>query len=264
VPDYKRICRILAVAALLLPSLMVNSQGTRLLRQPDISSSHIVFSYGGDIWITDRDGQNLMRLTSTPAIEGRPHFSPDGKWVAFNSNRSGIQAVYVVSASGGSPVRLTWYPAPASVCGWTTDGTHVLYSTSRDNAPTGFARLWTVSRDGGPSELVSAQWAFSGSFSPDGSHIVIDRVQRWDVEWRQYRGGQNTPLVILNLSDQTEKLLPYASTIDIQPKWIDNVVYLLSDRDGTSNIWSYEPNSEELAQITQYTGSDIKLSLIHI
>jgi tricorn protease len=257
-PDYKRLYRILVTVTLLLPSLMVSSQGTRLLRQPAISSTHIAFAYGGDIWLTDYDGQNLLRLTSTPAVESNPYFSPDGEWIAFTSNRSGNQEVYIVSAKGGSPERLTWHPAPSSVRGWTPDGKRVLYATSRDNAPTGFARLWTVSRDGGPSTPVSAQWAFSGSFSPDGSHLAIDRVQRWDVEWRHYRGGQNTPLVLLNLSDQTEKLLPYASTFDIQPLWIDNTVFFLSDRDGTSNIWSYKPDSEELTQVTQYAGSDIK------
>lgn len=234
------------------------AQGTRLLRQPDISSTHIAFAYGGDIWVTDFDNQNLLRLTSTPAVESNPHFSPDGKWIAFSSNRSGNQAVYIVSVEGGSPKRLTWHPSSATVCGWSADGKRVLYSTTRDNAPSSFARLWTVSVEGGPSSELNNQWAANGSFSPDGNQIVIDRVQRWDVEWRNYRGGQNTPLVILNLTDQTEKLLPNESTVDIQPLWLGNTIYFLSDRDCTSNIWSYNPASGELKQVTKYTGPDIK------
>jgi tricorn protease len=115
-----------------------------------------------------------------------------------------------------------------------------------------------VSIDGGASTPVSSQWGFDGSYSPDGSQIVIDRIQRWDVEWRHYRGGQNTPLVILNLADQAEKLLPNESTIDIQPLWLGNTIYFLSDRDRTSNIWSYATASGELKQITQYAGPDIK------
>jgi len=95
----------------------VHSQGTRLLRQPSITETQVAFAYGGDIWITDFDGRQTVRLTSTPAVESNPHFSPDGKWIAFNSNRSGTSAVYVVSAEGGTPKRLTWHPAPASVCG---------------------------------------------------------------------------------------------------------------------------------------------------
>jgi len=234
------------------------SQGTRLLRQPALSSTHIAFAYGGDIWVSDLDNQKALRLTSTPAVESNPQFSPDGQWIAFNSNRSGNQAVYIVPVEGGSPKRLTWHPSSASVCGWSSDGKLVLYSTSRDNAPGGFARLWTVSIEGGPSTVLTNQWAADGSFSADGKQIVIDRIQRWDIEWRHYRGGQNTPLVILNLTDQTEKLLPDESAIDIQPLWLGNTIYFLSDRDRTSNIWSYTPGSGELKQVTDYTGSDIK------
>lgn len=253
-----RFQRILLFIILLFPATVVLPQGTRLLRQPSLSTAGLAFTYGGDVWVADLDKQKVLRLTSTPAVESDPQFSPDGNLVAFSSNRSGINQVYIVPSEGGAPRRLTWYPSAATVCGWTPDGKRVLYSTSRDNPPAGVARLWTVSVDGGPSTLVSSQWGYDGSFSPDGRQIVIDRIQRWDVEWRHYRGGQNTPLEILNLKDQTEKLLPYESTFDIQPLWLGNLIYFLSDRDRTSNIWSFNPETEELKQVTQYTGSDIK------
>ncbi len=234
------------------------AQGTRLLRQPTLSSTHIAFTYGGDVWVTELSSQKTLRLTSTPAVESNPHFSPDGKWIAFSSNRSGNTAVYVVSVEGGSPKRLTWHPAAAFARGWSPDGKRVLYGSSRDSAPTGYDRLWTVSVEGGPSTMLTKQWGFDGSYSPDGKQIAIDRVDRWDVEWRNYRGGQNTPLVILNLADQTEKLLPNESTMDLQPLWLGDKIYFLSDRDWTTNIWSYATASGELKQITSVTGSDIK------
>jgi tricorn protease len=242
----------------LLIESAVTAQGTRLLRQPSLSANHISFSYGGDIWITELSSQKTLRLTSTAAIESNPYISPDGKWVVFNSNRSGNTAVYIVSIEGGTPKRLTWHPSASLARGWSADGKNVLFASSRETAPTGFDHLWTVSVDGGPSTLLTKQWGTDGSFSPDGKQIVIDRVDRWDVEWRNYRGGQNTPLVILNLTDQTEKLIPNESTFDIQPLWLGDKVYFLSDRDWTSNIWSYTPASGELKQITSVTGSDIK------
>ncbi|MDZ7648620.1 MAG: hypothetical protein U5K54_16360 [Cytophagales bacterium] len=242
----------------LLIESAVTAQGTRLLRQPSLSANYISFSYGGDIWITELNSQKTLRLTSTPAVEGNPHISPDGKWVAFNSNRSGNYSVYIVSIEGGTPKRLTWHPSASITRGWSADGKNVLFASSRETAPTGFDHLWTVSVDGGPSTLLTKQWGTDGSFSPDGKQIVIDRVDRWDVEWRNYRGGQNTPLVILNLTDQIEKLIPNESTFDIQPLWLGDKVYFLSDRDWTSNIWSYTPASGELKQITSVTGSDIK------
>jgi tricorn protease len=256
--NYKQVYRMFLAVCLLFLVNAAFSQGTRLLRQPAISLTHIAFTYGGDIWVTDFDNQKILRLTSTPAVESNPHFSPDGKWIAFTSNRSGNQAVYIVPVEGGSPKRLTWYPASVVVRGWSPDGQRVLYSTSRDNAPSGIARLWTVSIEGGPSTPISSQWATDGSFSPDGNQIVIDRIQRWDVEWRHYRGGQNTPLVILNLADQTEKLLPNESTMDIHPLWLGNAIYFLSDSDRTCNIWSYIPATGELKQVTRFAGPDIK------
>lgn len=243
---------------ILLFSISTFSQGTRLLRQPDISNSQITFTYGSDIWIADKDGLNVTRITSTAAIESDPHFSPDGKWIAFTSNRFGSNAVYVVSVEGGDATRLTWHPNGAQVRGWTNNGKHVLYASSRDVAPSSFDRLWTVPVKGGPSTLVTNQWSTSGSYSKDGKHMVIDRMSRWDEEWRAYRGGQNTPLVILNLNNSQETLLPNDKTTDIKPIWLGDTIYFLSDRDFVANIWSFNTKTSNLKQVTTFKGSDIK------
>jgi tricorn protease len=249
---------ILLVISFLFTGNYLFSQETRLLRQPTFSNTQVAFVYGGDIWVTDFQNNLTQRLTSTGAVESNPHFSPDGKTIAFSSNRSGVTAVYTVPAGGGTPTRLTWYPASATVCGWTPDGERILYSTTRETAPSGYGRLWTVPAVGGPSELLSRQWGATGSYSPDGKKIVIDRVSRWDAEWRAYRGGQNTPLVILNLEDWSETLLPNHKTTDIQPVWMGEHIYFISDRDWVANIWSYSVSSGELKQLTKFTGSDVK------
>ncbi len=236
----------------------VFAQGTRLLRQPAISSSNIAFTYGGDIWVTDLSGQQLKRITSTPAVESGPHFSPDGNWIAFTSNRSGSNSVYIVSKEGGTPKRLTWHPSASVARGWTNDGKKVLYASSRETAPTPHNRLWTVSTDGGPSDRVTAQWGFDGSYSPNGRQMVIDKMSRWDVEFRAYRGGQNTPLIILNLNNQNETLIPNDKTTDIEPVWVGGDIYFLSDRDWTMNVWSYSTRSGNLRQVTKFSGTDIK------
>ncbi|MGW8314442.1 MAG: S41 family peptidase [Bacteroidales bacterium] len=252
--------RVLISAALLVAgAVLAWPQGTRLLRQPSLSETHIAFTYGGDIWVYALDGETRpLRITSTPAVESDPHFSPDGKWIAFSSNRSGNTDVYTVPLEGGEPTRLTWYPSGAYARGWTPDGSKVLFATSRETAPSGFNRLWTISTEGGPAKLLTPQWGNSGSFASDGRRIVIDRMSRWDVEWRDYRGGQNTPLVILDLKDTTEVMLPNASTTDILPLWMGEKIYFLSDRDWTANIWAYSPAGEALEQVTRFTGSDVK------
>ncbi len=256
---------ILKVRKFTLPLLLLSisvgvfAQGTRLLRQPDISDTHITFTYGSDVWVTDLDGRNLKRITSTAAVESFPHFSPDGQWIAFSSNRSGNTAVYVVSVNGGTPTRLTWQPSASQVRGWTNDGKNVLYASTRETAPSSYNRLWTVPATGGPSALLSKQWGFDGSYSPNGRQMAVDKMSRWDPEWRAYRGGQNTPLIILNLRDQSEELIPHDEpTTDILPTWVGDDVFFLSDRDWNMNVWAYNTKSKALRQITQIENTDVK------
>ena len=256
--QHKKIIRYVAfISFIFLSTISTFAQGTRLLQQPTISTSQIAFVYGGYIWITTFVEEKAVRLTSTAAVENDPYFSPNGKYLTFTSNRSGSDAVYVMSVKGGATKRLTWHPSASRARGWTKDGDRVLYSSSRDVAPSRFDRLWTISIDGGPSTQLTARRATNGSYSPDGKQIVIDRVRRWDKEWRAYRGGQNKALSILNLKDLSETLLPNELTTDINPVWMGDVIYFLSDRDWVSNIWSYTPKTKELKQVTKFKGADV-------
>lgn len=236
----------------------INAQETRLLLQPDISKTHVVFAHGGDIWIQALNGKEAKRITSTPALESHPHLSPDGNWIAFSSNRSGSNSVYMVSINGGEPNRLTWHPNGSEVRGWTPDGKHILYASTRETAPRPYNRLWTISVNGGVPKLLSKQWGNDGSFSSNGKQIIIDKMDRWDTEWRAYRGGQNTPLILLDLENLSETLLPHTNTTDVQPFWLGNDIYFLSDRDLVMNIWKYNTSSKRLSQVTKFRGSDIK------
>ncbi|MEM6321884.1 MAG: hypothetical protein AAF960_29765 [Bacteroidota bacterium] len=95
---------------LLLGSYSLFSQGTQLLPQPTISSTHIVFVYANDLWQVERAGGDAIRLTSNEGYESLPHYSPDEKWIAFTAEYGGNTDVYVLPAEGGSPKRLTWHP----------------------------------------------------------------------------------------------------------------------------------------------------------
>ncbi|RYY13130.1 MAG: protease, partial [Chitinophagaceae bacterium] len=248
----------LSVVFFIISIITADAQGTRLLRQPAISATEIAFEYGGDIWICQKNGSDVRRITSTPATEANPHFSPDGQWLAFSSNRSGIPQVYIVSSKGGSPTRLTWYPNESNPRGWSGDGRNVLYASGRETAPTDFDRLWTVPAKGGPSMLLPAPFAFDGNYSPDGTKLAIDRVSRWDVEWRHYRGGQNTPLQVLDLKTLNEQNIPTEGSMDIHPVWMNNEIYFLSDRDFIMNIWAFNPSTSAVRQITNLKSGDIK------
>jgi tricorn protease len=257
--------RLVLAALILAPSasarpatLLAQSDTTRLLRQPTASATHVAFAYGGDLWITGREGGEARRLTSTPAVERDPHFSPDGRWLAFTSNRSGNNDVYVMPVEGGEPRRLTWHPSEDAARGWSVDGREVLFASNRHSAPSGYQRLWSVAATGGAPRQLPVPMAFSGAYAPDGRRIVYDRVSRWDVEWRNYRGGQNTPLTILDLATLDEVRLPNERTTDTQPVWLGQTVYFLSDRDWATNVWAYDVPSGAVRQVTRFRDADVK------
>ena len=69
----------------------------RLARHPDYHQGKVVFSYLGDIWMANEDGSNVHRLTDNLAREVYPRFSPDGRSIAFSSNRYGNNDIYVIA-----------------------------------------------------------------------------------------------------------------------------------------------------------------------
>ena len=134
---------------LVLVPVLMPAQGTRLLRQPTVSSTQIAFAYAGDIWVVSRDGGDAKRLTSFPGTESDPHFSPDGKQIAFSMQYGGNTDVYVIDAAGGEARRLTRHPAPDIARGWAPDARRVLFSSARVGAPSvGVQQLWTVAAAG--------------------------------------------------------------------------------------------------------------------
>src|SRR3954464_14995035 len=129
----------------------VASDPIQLARTPDISPDGklIAFSYLGDIFTVETIGGTARAITSHPAHDVNPVFSPDGSKIAFSSNRHGSYDVFVTSVRGGRPTRLTFASAADMACGWTPDGKHVLFTSSRGTGyPQGW-ELYTVPVEGG-------------------------------------------------------------------------------------------------------------------
>src|SRR4051812_42809040 len=121
--------RVLAVAIVVAAPLPAAE--VRLARHPDYSEGRIVFSYRGDLWLANDDGTNPRRLTVHAARDSHPKFSPDGKSIAFTSNRYGNDDVFVMPAAGGAAKRLTYHSAGDTVVGWSRDSKKVVFSSSR-------------------------------------------------------------------------------------------------------------------------------------
>ena len=256
---------LLAAAAALAFTGLLPAQGTRLLRHPTVSHDSIAFEYAGDLWIVARSGGQARRLTSTPGPETEPHFSPDGAWIAYTATIAGNTDVYVVPTAGGDPRRLTYHPGPDHVRGWTPDGRRVIFASTRDSVPQqSFARLWTVSTDGGLPESLPLPRAFTGAYSSDGRRFAYQEISTVFVPewyeasmWRHYRGGRTQPIRVMNVADSSVEKLPWENSNDTNPVWIGNTVYFLSDRNFTVNLFSYDFATKSLKQLTKHDDFDI-------
>ena len=107
----------------------------RLAQDPALSpdGSVLAFAWRGDVWSVPVKGGAARQLTQHPAIESAPAFSPDGKQIAFVSDREGGRQVYVMAANGGEPRQLTWHSEGFQIEEWFPDGESLLISVARDH-----------------------------------------------------------------------------------------------------------------------------------
>ena len=116
---------------LLVPAETGNAEAIKFARYPHIGGGKIVFSYHGDLWRVNDDGSNPMQLTDHVARDEFPRFSPDGKWIAFTSNRLGNNDIWVMPTGGGEPHQVTFHTTNDTMLYWTPEGDRILFATSR-------------------------------------------------------------------------------------------------------------------------------------
>jgi tricorn protease len=229
-----------------------------LLRNPALSQDGIAFLYGGDIWLVAREGGEARRLTSVGSVVAGPYFSADHTQIAYSSEVHGSTDVYVVSAAGGVPRRLTWEPTGSRVAGWTPDGKEVLFA-SMHASYSDFPRLFRIRADGvGSAQPLPLPSAAGGSFSDDGSTLAYVPVEPWQAAWKRYRGGQTTPIWLVNIKTLDLERIPRENSNDSNPVWSGATVYFLSDRNGPVSLFSYDTASKQVQQVIANQGLDFK------
>jgi tricorn protease len=263
----KRILYAAVIAVILIPISALAQ--TKLLRFPDVHGDKVVFTYGGDLWTAPSSGGTATRLTAHPGVEVFGKFSPDGKWIAFTGQYDGDEQVYVISASGGEPKQLTFYPARGpltprwgydnQVYGWTNDGKSVVFKSLRDSWTLPVARLYTVQATGGPATPLPMPEAGSGAFSPDGSKMVYSPQSRDYRTEKRYGGGQANQLYIFDLKTLDAKKISDGPRPSRDPMWIGNTIYFNSDRDGHFNLYAYDVSGGgKTTQVTTHKPWDVR------
>ncbi|HET6974386.1 MAG TPA: hypothetical protein VFH96_10200, partial [Pyrinomonadaceae bacterium] len=249
---------LFATALLLFTTTSAFGREARLVRYPHYHNGRIVFSYLGDIWTADENGQNIQRLTVNRARDVYGRFSPDGKWIAFSSERNGNLDVFLIPSGGGNAKQLTTHSADDIVLGWSSDSRSVLFSSNRgeDFMP----QLYLVSTEGGMPWKAGTDMGIQASYSPDGQKLAYN--QKGQVYWRKYyRGSYSTDIMIMDVAAKKFTQVTDFDGEDSWPMWgHDGFIYFVSDREGAglTNIYRVSESGGKADRVTTFKNGDVR------
>jgi tricorn protease-like protein/C-terminal processing protease CtpA/Prc len=235
-----------------------------MLRWPDVSKTHIVFSYANDLWIVPKSGGQAAPLASPPGPETFPKFSPDGNTIAFVGNYDGGRDLYTIPVGGGIPTRVTHHPGGETLCDWTPDGTSLHFLT---NGLAGLSRqtqAFTVAATSGPYTQLPVPYSGFGSLSPNGEWLAYTPHSTDTRTWKRYRGGMATDVWLYNVKTNAARQITDWEGTDTIPMWVPggdgSVVYYLSDNgpEHRLNIWAFDVAAGTRAQITTFKDDDVR------
>lgn len=260
----KRISLVLILGIFLVLPLF-SQQEARFMAYPDIHGNTVVFTYEGDLWKVNLDGDNgtAMRLTNYPGFEYAAKFSPDGKQIAFTGGYENDHSVYVIPVTGGEPQRLTHNPRGAETIEWTPDGERIVFSSMMQTFIRRDTKLFWVDKTGSAPECLPLDRGVRLSYSPDGNKILY--VRRGDEEyynWKRYRGGQHPDIWKYDFDKKTfEKITDFVGK-NSYPMWVGDSMYFVSNRGpkGVSNIYKMNLETKKAEAVTKYTDYDVMMA----
>lgn len=187
--------------------------------------NQVCFTYDGDLWVVSFNGGVPRRLTNTPADEWNPQWSPDGKWIAFSSNRGGTSYVYIMSANGGEA--RTVARESMGISDWFSDSKHLLCTKHSLRWGRSF---YKVPIDGSRPVMLAEIGSSFATLSPDNTKIVYHNKGYHDRA--AYRGSANGELWMVDIATMKYSKLTNTELSELYPRYShasNSLYYCASD-----------------------------------
>ena len=267
------------LSAILMATNMSAAEDTPLwIRKNCISpdGKTIAFCYKGDIYTVGSEGGTARQITSNPAYDSDPIWTPDGKSIVFSSYRESDKDIFITSAEGGEPERITDYPGHETPMAVLPDGRIVFSAYLQQDADYGgfpgiAMQLYTVGRDGGRPEYITSLPVSSLDVRNDGT-ILYEDWKGYEDNFRKhhtssvtrdiwiYRPSDGQEGFGINAEGSFTRLTSFEGE-DRNPIFAadGDTFYYLSEKDGSFNIYRSSVSApSESVRITRMTTHPVR------
>ncbi|MCH5240838.1 MAG: PD40 domain-containing protein [Muribaculaceae bacterium] len=249
----------ISVGFFLLTNIFTFAESPRWLVKPAISpdGKNIAFSYKGEIFTVPSSGGNAFQLTSNKAYDSNPVWTPDSKRIVFLSDREGSDDIYITSANGGTPIRLTTHSGNETPLAFLNDSTllfnaSILPGKDSSRAPF-FTQIYSlnVNKPGSRPLLYLSLPVNSINVNSKGELIYQDRKSYEDVFRKHERSSGTSDIWTYYKGEFTQ--LTHFNGSDQSPVWgKGDTFYYLSEKDGTLNVFESQIGDETEQQLTHF------------